>query len=81
MPHPGSPITLTFALPGGSALLRASGVVVNDTLAGTFRRTGVRFSALPEEVEQRISQFCQATQDQQDLDALSGPGQQLSSSA
>ena len=58
---PGAAITLTFALPGGGPLLRVPGIVVSDVRAGTFRRTGVRFGALPAEVEQRIARFC-ATQ-------------------
>jgi hypothetical protein len=56
----GVAIVLTFALPDGGALLRAPGVVVTDELAGTFRRTGVRFAGLSAEVEQRIVGFCEA---------------------
>ena len=55
---PGTAITLTFALPGGPALLRAAGVVVTDTLAGSFRRTGVRFTSLAPDVAPRIERFC-----------------------
>jgi c-di-GMP-binding flagellar brake protein YcgR len=57
---PGSPIVLTFALPGEGPLLRAPGVVVADDLAGTFRRTGVRFAGLAADVEHRIARFCEA---------------------
>jgi hypothetical protein len=56
----GATIILTFALPDGGTLLRAPGVVVTDELAGTFRRTGVRFSGLSGEVERRILGFCEA---------------------
>jgi hypothetical protein len=56
----GVAIVLTFALPDGGALLRAPGVVVTDELAGTFRRTGVRFVGLADEVERRIVGFCEA---------------------
>jgi hypothetical protein len=56
----GSPIALTFALPGGGPLLRASGLVVSDALTGTFRRTGVRFGRLPADVQQKIARFCAA---------------------
>ena len=60
---PGSAITLTFALPEGTPaapLLKVTGVVVSDALAGTFRRTGVRFAGLSDEATQRIAQFCEA---------------------
>jgi hypothetical protein len=59
---PGASITLQFDLPdggGAGSLLKVTGVVVSDALAGTFRRTGVRFHGVAEETIQRINRFCQ----------------------
>ena len=36
---PGTGLVLTFALPGGGAMLRLSALVVSDRLYGSFRRT------------------------------------------
>ncbi len=55
----GGGVVLTFALPGAGNLLRATGIVVSDGLAGTFRRTGVRFVSLSSEVERRIVAHCE----------------------
>jgi hypothetical protein len=54
----GTTVVLTFALPGGDDLLAVTGVVVSDRLAGSFRRTGIRFAALAAETEQRLQHFC-----------------------
>lgn len=59
---PGAAIALTFALPGGGPLLRVAGVVVSDVVAGSFRRTGVRFTGIGGEVERRIAEFCATEQ-------------------
>jgi hypothetical protein len=56
---PGTGVTLTFALPGDSALVATHGVVVSDHRVGSCRRTGVRFLALPDDQEQQIAAFCQ----------------------
>ena len=57
----GGAITLTFALPVPGfqdPLLRLQGVVVSDTLDGTFRRTGVRFVAVDPHTNQLLTRFC-----------------------
>jgi hypothetical protein len=59
----GTAITLVFALPEGgegATLLKVQGVVVSDALAGTFRRTGVRFLPAADEARGRITRFCMA---------------------
>src|SRR4029079_15946419 len=44
---PRTEIDLSFALPGSGEEISARGVVVHDVVAGSFRRTGVRFIAVP----------------------------------
>lgn len=56
----GTSIGLCFALPGTDAVLRLQGVVVSDRSGTSFRRTGIRFVALAVDLEQQISEFCQA---------------------
>jgi hypothetical protein len=57
---PGTGLLLTFGLPGGPPdLVATHGIVVSDHLAGSHRRTGVRFLALPADEEQQIVNFCQ----------------------
>jgi hypothetical protein len=66
MPAPaGATMTLTFDLPDGAGggLMKVTGIVVSDALAGTFRRTGVRFHGLSDEATRRIERFCQAFED------------------
>jgi hypothetical protein len=77
----GATISLAFDLPGegllpgeASALLKVSGVVVSDAPAGSFRRTGVRFHALPGEVVQRITRFCEAQEQALKPEAAFAPG-------
>lgn len=53
-----SEIALSFALPGSGEEISARGLVVSDTLAGSFRRTGVRFLALRPEHAQLIAGYC-----------------------
>jgi len=57
---PGTPLELTFALPGGGVTISASAVVVSDHRSGTFRRTGIRFTALAAAYEDHIMSFCLA---------------------
>lgn len=57
---PGTGVLVTFALPGGQALVATHGIVVSDTSLGARRRTGVRFLALPADEEQQIATFCHA---------------------
>jgi hypothetical protein len=51
-------VVLTFALPGCASLLRLSALVISDRLAGSFRRTGLRFVALAADQQQEIDGFC-----------------------
>jgi hypothetical protein len=56
----GMALELTFALPGGGPLIATTAVVVSDRGAGAFRRTGLRFTALPAAHEQYITGYCLA---------------------
>jgi hypothetical protein len=51
-------ISLSFSLPGSGEEIAARGVVVNDGVAGSFRRTGVRFIALRPDHERLIAGYC-----------------------
>jgi hypothetical protein len=51
-------LALRFELPGTRQEIDAAAVVTHDTGAGSFRRTGVGFVALPSELEQAIAAFC-----------------------
>jgi c-di-GMP-binding flagellar brake protein YcgR len=51
-------VALSFALPGSHDEISARGVVVSDTSAGSFRRTGVRFIALAPLHAQLIAGYC-----------------------
>ena len=51
-------VELAFALPGSREEIAARGLVVNDVIAGGFRRTGVRFIALRPEHAQLIAGYC-----------------------
>jgi hypothetical protein len=53
-----SPVTLTFQLPGTREPIAASAQVVNDRYAGRYRRTGVRFIALPPQHAELIARYC-----------------------
>jgi c-di-GMP-binding flagellar brake protein YcgR len=55
---PGTTIELAFALPGGGPVLTATGVVVSDRGVGSFRRAGVRFTAISAADEQFITSYC-----------------------
>jgi hypothetical protein len=55
---PRTEIALAFALPGSGEEISARGLVVSDTSAGAFRRTGVRFIALQPEHAQLIAGYC-----------------------
>jgi hypothetical protein len=50
-------ISLSFALPGSQEEIAARGIVVNDGVDGSFRRTGVRFIALRPEHERLIAGY------------------------
>jgi c-di-GMP-binding flagellar brake protein YcgR len=56
--QPRTEIGLEFALPGTDQEIAARGVVVNDSLAGSFRRTGIRFIALRPEHARLIAGYC-----------------------
>ena len=56
--QPRTEVALSFALPGSREEIAARGEVVNDSLAGSFRRTGVRFLALRPEHAQLIAGYC-----------------------
>jgi hypothetical protein len=56
--QPCTEVALSFALPGSPELIAARGLVVNDALAGSFRRTGVRFIAIRPEHAQLIAGYC-----------------------
>jgi hypothetical protein len=51
-------VALSFSLPGSGEEIAAKGVVVNDGLAGSFRRTGLRFIALRPDHERLIAGYC-----------------------
>jgi hypothetical protein len=55
---PRTEIDLSFALPGSGEEISARGVVVHDVVAGSFRRTGVRFIAVRPEHAQLIAGYC-----------------------
>jgi hypothetical protein len=55
---PRTEIDLTFSLPGSQEEISARGVVVHDVIAGSFRRTGVRFIAVRPEHAQLIAGYC-----------------------
>lgn len=57
---PATEIDLSFALPGSAHEISARGLVVTDTQAGSFRRTGVRFIALRPEHAQLIAGYCRS---------------------
>jgi len=56
--EPSTEVSLAFALPGSAEEIATRGVVVNDTIAGSFRRTGVRFIALRPDHAQLIGGYC-----------------------
>jgi hypothetical protein len=51
-------VSLSFSLPGSAEEIAARGVVINDGLEGSFRRTGVRFIALRPDHERLIAGYC-----------------------
>ena len=55
---PSTEVALSFALPGSGEEIATRGVVVNDSVAGGFRRTGVRFLALRPEHARLIAGYC-----------------------
>ena len=55
---PRTEVDLSFALPGSQEEILARGVVVNDVVVGSFRRTGVRFIAVRPEHAQLIAGYC-----------------------
>lgn len=56
--QPRTEVALSFALPGSNQEIAARGVVITDSQAGSFRRTGVRFIALRPEHQQLIVGYC-----------------------
>ena len=56
--NPRTEVDLSFALPGSQEEILARGVVVNDVVEGSFRRTGVRFIAVRPEHAQLIAGYC-----------------------
>lgn len=55
---PRTEVALSFALPGRHEEICARGVVVSDSSAGSFRRTGVRFIAVGPAEAQLIAGYC-----------------------
>jgi len=55
---PRAEVELAFALPGSHEEISARGMVVSDSVAGSFRRTGVRFIAVRPEHAQLIAGYC-----------------------
>jgi hypothetical protein len=55
---PRTEVELAFALPGSREEISARGLVVSDCVAGSFRRTGVRFIAVRPEHAQLIAGYC-----------------------
>lgn len=55
---PRTEVDLAFALPGSHEEISARGMVVSDCVAGSFRRTGVRFIAVRPEHAQLIAGYC-----------------------
>ena len=55
---PRTEVDLTFSLPGSQEEISARGIVVNDVVVGSFRRTGVRFIAVRPEHAQLIAGYC-----------------------
>ena len=55
---PRTEVDLSFALPGSKEEISARGVVVHDVVAGSFRRTGVRFIAVRPEHARLIAGYC-----------------------
>ena len=55
---PRTEVDLSFSLPGTTEEISARGVVVHDVVAGTFRRTGVRFIAVRPEHARLIAGYC-----------------------
>ena len=55
---PRTELSLSFALPGSREEIAAKGIVVNDDVVGSFRRTGVRFIAVQPEHAQLIAGYC-----------------------
>jgi hypothetical protein len=56
--QPTTEVSLAFALPGCREEIATRGVVMNDVIAGGFRRTGVRFIALRPEHARLIAGYC-----------------------
>ena len=54
---PATEVALAFELPGSGQEIAARGVVTNDGLVGSFRRTGVRFLALRPEHARLIASY------------------------
>jgi PilZ domain len=55
---PRTEVELAFALPGSHEEISARGMVVSDCVAGSFRRTGVRFIAVRPEHARLIAGYC-----------------------
>jgi len=59
-PLPQTEVALAFSLPGSDEEISARGMVVTDGVAGSFRRTGVRFIALGHRHAQLIAGYCRS---------------------
>jgi hypothetical protein len=55
---PRTEVDLTFALPGSTEQISARGCGRHDVVAGTYRRTGVRFIAVRPDHQQLIAAYC-----------------------
>jgi hypothetical protein len=56
LPH--TPLILIFDLPGAGTRISVGGLVISDRPAGTFRRTGVRFTEMSAEDAALLADFC-----------------------
>ena len=64
---PETPMSLAFTLPGSPDEIAAQAMVVSDVVAGSFRRTGVKFVAMEPEHTQLIAQLCLTPEAQTDI--------------
>src|SRR5690349_19625041 len=55
--RPRTPVSLQFELPDTKEEIAARGVIVYDSTAGRYRRTGVRFIAVRPEHQQAIAAY------------------------
>jgi hypothetical protein len=64
---PQTPMSLAFTLPGFPDEIAAEAMVVSDVVAGSFRRTGLRFTVLEPGHAQLITELCLTPEAQTDI--------------